>query len=137
MLNSVINHDIGHGNDKEEILILSSDVLRQDPWLKGDIGFSLSTKERADEHFGDELISISNDGEILAYGLSKKGSIWTTIHFLNITRKQKYETDILRDVRQDTFLAWIENGLFYTVSPASFSEIYVCCEHQITFYCIR
>ncbi len=78
---------------------------------------SVSMKEKTNENYGNVLLSVSNDGNTLAYGLSLNGSVWCKIHFMNVDSRQVYPEEILEHVRHDTYLAWLkdDSGLFYGV----------------------
>jgi len=58
----------------------------------------------------------SEDGKIFAYGLSKSGSDWMTIHFKNTSTGQDFP-DLLEKVKF-TQLTWTHDnlGVFYAVS---------------------
>lgn len=59
--------------------------------------------------------SFSRDGEVFAYGLPVSGSEWHTVHFLNVSSKQKL-ADVLTKVK-NTNIKWKGNeGIFYEVS---------------------
>ncbi|KYN03294.1 Prolyl endopeptidase, partial [Cyphomyrmex costatus] len=57
--------------------------------------------------------SFSEDGSIFAYGLSKSGSDWITIHFLNAHTGEKYP-EILENVKFSS-IEWTHDnrGIFY------------------------
>lgn len=60
------------------------------------------------------LTSISNDGSLLAYALTSKGSEWKTVKIRNIETLKDY-ADELKYVRYST-LSWRDNeGFFYSV----------------------
>ncbi|ODM96223.1 Prolyl endopeptidase [Orchesella cincta] len=84
-----------------------------------DINVTLSTSSfvKSGEAFGERLYAISHNGEILAYGLSKDGSDWSTIHFKNVVTAEYYP-DKLEKVK-DCYLSWTHDnkGLFYGRYP--------------------
>lgn len=83
----------------------------------GHVGLSRTSKQKTESNFGHALISVSTDGNILAYGLSPDGSIWSVIHFKDLNKSKHLETDVLNLVRHDAFLAWTKesDGVFYAV----------------------
>ncbi|CAL8072121.1 unnamed protein product [Orchesella dallaii] len=81
------------------------------------VSFSTSIFDKSGESFGDRLYSISPNGEVFAYGLSKSGSDWCTIHFKNVIKADFYP-DKLKKVK-DSCLSWTHDsqGLIYERYP--------------------
>jgi len=63
------------------------------------------------------LDAFSEDGELLAYGLSSKGSDWTTLRVKNVTTGQDYP-EVLYEVKFSQ-VKWLKNneGFFYARYP--------------------
>lgn len=57
-------------------------------------------------------IELSNDGNYLAYSISKKGSDWNEIHILDLKTLQKLP-DVIRWVKFSN-IAWKGNGFYYS-----------------------
>jgi prolyl oligopeptidase len=57
-------------------------------------------------------VSISSNGKILAYGISKAGSDWVEIHFLNIETKKDLP-DVLQWVKFSS-MSWKGEGIYYS-----------------------
>jgi prolyl oligopeptidase len=78
-------------------------------------------------------ISISKDGKYLAYGLSKAGSDWVTIYFMEIAGRKKL-TDELKWVKFSG-ISWKGNGIYYSRydQPAG-SELSAKNEFHKVFY---
>lgn len=84
---------------------------------EGQASLSVSMKEKTNENYGNLLLSVSNNGSTLAYGLSQNGSVWCKIYFMNVDSGEVYADQVLEHVRNDTYLAWMkdDSGLFYGV----------------------
>ncbi|VDP32901.1 unnamed protein product [Soboliphyme baturini] len=67
-------------------------------------------------------LSFSHDGELLAYGISERGSDWVTVKFMKIPSEEQLPDKLVK--LRYTTLSWtIDNkGIFYTMFPEHKSE---------------
>lgn len=63
--------------------------------------------------------SFSEDGNLIAYGLTEKGSDWIDIHFHDVRENFEHPREVLSRVKFSK-IAWKNNqGIFYSVSHLS------------------
>lgn len=68
----------------------------------------------------------SNNGEILSYGLSSKGSDWTTVHFKNVTNGQEFPETLKFTKWPNVQWSKDDSGVYYSVSDITFYLAFKC-----------
>ena len=80
--------------------------------------------------------SFSQDGSLLAYGLSQSGSDWQTIHIRDVARGQDYDEQI--EWSKFTPVAWLKDnsGFYYSRYPApdEMPEVPPSTHHRVYFH---
>ncbi|CAG7728498.1 unnamed protein product [Allacma fusca] len=108
---------------KEHTGIYMRETLTSDP----EILFDPLTPN---ESLGD--FTFSENGEILAYSLSKYGSDWKTVHFKGVMTRQNYP-DVLNNTKWPD-MAWTPDnlGIFYNSYPMIRNQVISC--HNKVYY---